>query len=42
MPKPEKVKRCIRKVKKTGKGKYNPYAVCWASYKGTTKRKKRK
>ena len=25
---PEKLLRCIRKVKAKSKGKYNPYAIC--------------
>lgn len=38
---PNKLKRCVMKVKAKSKGKYNPWAVCVAST-GLKPHKKRK
>jgi len=39
-----KFRRCVRKVAKKSRGKYNPYAVCQAAigYKGSILRSSRK
>lgn len=33
----DRYERCVLKVKSRSRGKYNPWAVCFSSLKGTTK-----